>query len=457
MRQERIHDLRRWISETRSEWAGEAFPAEVEEVYDFNLHELRELEAEDLSDRVHSGALRTESGSDVGRSGARDAPVPGFVRADRDAALRTIDRNAKLSEPGAVAMDRLVRQNDPIGQGSRYLTAVGDPAYLTAFGKLLADPQYGHLRHTPAEVAAMQRVGVVEQERTAMATSPGAQGGFAIPYTLDPSILLSSTGALNPVRLLADVTQVSTHDWKGVSSDGVTAVYVAEGVEATDASPVLAQPAISTFQGRAFVPYSIELGQDYDTLTSELGKLIADARDVLDATMFLTGNPASNQPGGILNIGGTGGLTTTQRVQTATTATYVLADPWTFKAALPARWLNSVTFAANPATWDTTYRFVGGNSAEPLQMPTRDGPFMGRPKVEWSTMGTGTTTATKLIIGGDFSNYKIVDRIGMQVELIPHLFGATSRFPMGQRGLYAYWRTGAGVTVPNAFRYLEVK
>jgi HK97 family phage major capsid protein len=309
----------------------------------------------------------------------------------------------------------------------------------------------------PAEVAAMQRVGVVEQERTAMATSPGAQGGFAIPYTLDPSILLSSTGALNPVRLLADVTQVSTHDWKGVSSDGVTAVYVAEGVEATDASPVLAQPAISTFQGRAFVPYSIELGQDYDTLTSELGKLIADARDVLDATMFLTGNPASNQPGGILNIGGTGGLTTTQRVQTATTATYVLADPWTFKAALPARWLNSVTFAANPATWDTTYRFVGGNSAEPLQMPTRDGPFMGRPKVEWSTMGTGTTTATKLIIGGDFSNYKIVDRIGMQVELIPHLFGATSRFPMGQRGLYAYWRTGAGVTVPNAFRYLEVK
>jgi predicted phage gp36 major capsid-like protein len=42
-------------------------------------------------------------------------------------------------------------------------------------------------------------------------------------------------------------------------------------------------------------------------------------------------------------------------------------------------------------------------------------------------------------------------------ELIPHLFGATSRFPMGQRAIYCYWRTGANVVVPNAFRYLEVK
>ena len=35
--------------------------------------------------------------------------------------------------------------------------------------------------------------------------------------------------------------------------------------------------------------------------------------------------------------------------------------------------------------------------------------------------------------------------------------GPTNRFPTGQRGLYAYGRTGAGVTMPNAFRYLEVK
>ena len=33
----------------------------------------------------------------------------------------------------------------------------------------------------------------------------------------------------------------------------------------------------------------------------------------------------------------------------------------------------------------------------------------------------------------------------MTAELIPHLFGATNRFPTGQRGLYVYWRTDANV------------
>jgi predicted phage gp36 major capsid-like protein len=45
----------------------------------------------------------------------------------------------------------------------------------------------------------------------------------------------------------------------------------------------------------------------------------------------------------------------------------------------------------------------------------------------------------------------------MSVEIIPHLFGATNRYPTGQRGLYACWRTGAGVVALNALRYLEVK
>jgi HK97 family phage major capsid protein len=80
------------------------------------------------------------------------------------------------------------------------------------------------------------------------------------------------------------------------------------------------------------------------------------------------------------------------------------------------------------------------------------------PKAELSTMATGTTTATKTIIVGDFqAGYLIDDRLGMSVELIPHLFGAANRFPPGSRGLFAIWRTGGGVTATNALRYLEVK
>lgn len=42
-------------------------------------------------------------------------------------------------------------------------------------------------------------------------------------------------------------------------------------------------------------------------------KLIADARDVPDATMFMTGT-GTNQPLGILAVGTTGALSTTQRI-----------------------------------------------------------------------------------------------------------------------------------------------
>jgi HK97 family phage major capsid protein len=373
-----------------------------------------------------------------------------------DRGLRAIERHAdKLSAKANDTLEGLVR-NDPLGLASRYLDAVGDPNYAEAFGLMMAHGPQAQVRMTRQQTAAVQKVSAVQAER-AMVEGTGSAGGFAVPYELDPSIIMSGSGALNPVRELARVVTISgARDWKGVSSDGVTAAYVAEAVEASDASPVLAQPAISTAQWRVFVPFSIELGQDWGSLQSELTRLASDARDVNDATQFLTG-AGSNAPGGILNIGGTGGLTTTQRVQTNTIATYAVGDPWLLGAAIPARFRPRTTFAAAPGTWDTTYRFVGGNSTEPLQMPSRDGPFLGRPKVEWSTMATGSTTGTKLIIGGDFSNYVIVDRLGMSVELIPHLFGATNRFPTGQRGIYCYGRTGAGVVAVNAFRYLEVK
>ena len=42
----------------------------------------------------------------------------------------------------------------------------------------------------------------------------------------------------------------------------------------------------------------------------------------------------------------------------------------------------------------------------------------------------------------------------MTFEIVPHLFGA-SRRPTGERGLFAYWRTGSKTVVPEALRYLE--
>ena len=61
-----------------------------------------------------------------------------------------------------------------------------------------------------------------------------------------------------------------------------------------------------------------------------------------------------------------------------------------------------------------------------------------------------------LAVAGDWSQYVIVERAGMSVELIPHLFATGANRPSGQRGFYAYWRNGADSVNDAAFRVLTL-
>jgi predicted phage gp36 major capsid-like protein len=55
---------------------------------------------------------------------------------------------------------------------------------------------------------------------------------------------------------------------------------------------------------------------------------------------------------------------------------------------------------------------------------------------------------------GDFNYFLIVDRIGLDIEIAPLLFGPSNRYPTGQRGLLAMWRNTSKVLSANAFRVL---
>jgi HK97 family phage major capsid protein len=62
------------------------------------------------------------------------------------------------------------------------------------------------------------------------------------------------------------------------------------------------------------------------------------------------------------------------------------------------------------------------------------------------------TTGTKPAVLGDFRQFLIADRVGLSVEYVPHLLSTGGPFPRGGRAYFAYWRTGSGVLVTNAFR-----
>jgi HK97 family phage major capsid protein len=188
--------------------------------------------------------------------------------------LRTIERYhdmGQMPDRAANAMEALSRDpRDPTAQTARYLAAVGDPDYNSAFGKYLMYGETGApLRWTPEENRAWQRVQQVEAERAALQTGSGPAGGFALPIVIDPSIMLTSNGALNPIRQLARVITINTTEWRGVTSAGVIASYDPELGEVSDDSPTLAQPVILTEKAQAFIEFSIEVGQDWASLQAE--------------------------------------------------------------------------------------------------------------------------------------------------------------------------------------------
>jgi hypothetical protein len=56
----------------------------------------------------------------------------------------------------------------------------------------------------------------------------------------------------------------------------------------------------------------------------------------------------------------------------------------------------------------------------------------------------------RLAIWGDWSGFTIVDRLGAQIELIPHLLGAANRFPTGAARDLVHLAIFLDVTKPNA-------
>jgi HK97 family phage major capsid protein len=389
-----------------------------------------------------------ESGHNEGPPQGNRAQATPHNRA-RDEALRTIERAELTSEAG----DRLTNlvERDSLGVDSRYLSAVGDELYSQAFGTILQHGSNAHLRMSREQTEAVQRVAAAMSER-ALSTGVGAEGGFAVPFALDPTIILTSDGSVNPLRQLARVRTISSNEWKGVDSTGITAAYANEGAEAGDDSPALGQPAQRPQRAHAFCPFSIEVGQDWSAMEAELGELFRDAKDQLEAEQFVNGDGIAPNPEGLV-----AGLPAGSIVDTAAASAYAVGDVYALQDALPSRFQPRATFLASNAIINNTYRLVGtGDPDEPRLVNDDRTRILGKPLSEVSTMDATVVAPNDILVYGDINSaFQITDRVGMSVELVSHLFGAAGR-PTGQRGLYAFWRNTAGILVANAVRALRV-
>ena len=462
-------DLTSQVKTIDAEHAGERFSDETRAEW----NELNE-KIEDLNERIGELQARQErvaalSGSKehVERATAPQTRRPASPTADniydlstvrrsyddpsmegrelRDRAMKAVEslrpKHPDVEREDAQAnVERLIDSDSSDGRLARYLLAVGSPTYKRAFGNALAGAQLTREEHVALEAAK-------HAERALSLT--GASGGFAVPFDLDPTILNTSNGAVNPIRQLARVIQITGDEWRGITSAGITATYEAEATETTDNAPTLAQPTISTEKAQAFVPFSIEIGQDWPALQSQMAELLQDAKDTLEAAKFINGT-GTNEPFGLLV-----GVTNTVNAAAGADA-FTYANLTALQAALPPRYRPRAAWVGDLAILNRVRDFStagGGSVWEPSVQEDNPDRLLGKPAYEASEMPNDATTGNKFLVYGDFSRYVIVDRVGLNVEVIPHLMGANRR-PTGQRGLYAYWRNGAKVIDANAFRAL---
>lgn len=383
----------------------------------------------------------------------------------RDGAKRSLENSTfaiRDQEGAQTHVEHLMesaRGESETGEIAKLVLSTGSPTYKRAFSKLS--------KSGFSEMGA----GLTSEERTALTVATTTTGAYAIPYTLDPTVIPSDNFSVNPFRQISrNVTMSGSTIWQGVSSAGITASFDLEAAEVSDDSPTLAQPTATLRMARAFVRFSMEAADDWSGMQGDIGQLLADAKNNLEGSVFTTGSGTAPNPLGILETANTAGVGTAAFVFTAGTAAFVVGDVYKLENALGPRFRPRASFLANRATYNAIRQFDTAGGASLFvnnltlgldnQVPTPGAigtRLLGYPAHEDSFMSTTYATTGQLsMVLGDFSQFVIIDGVGMTVEPVPILFHTDNNLPSGQRGIFCRWRTGSTVAAPLAFKILKV-
>jgi HK97 family phage major capsid protein len=409
-----------------------------------------------VEDAVRGGSTWGVTASDPGQAGgARDQSV--HIRGGRITdPFRDMDaiRTRGISDVEMVARARTAIEQAPdwvpdahrehademVRRASRrqkplfaqHMLITGSEPYLEMFTKYMLSPN--------------------DNAQRAALSLTNANGGYLIPFTLDPTIILTNTGSANPYRQISNVKRTATNTWNGVASTGMNAAWLAEAGVVADASPTFSNIVITPQKASAWVFGSYEILEDSDFET-ELPGLLADAKDRLEEAAFATGT-GSGQPKGIVTA-----ATTVYTTADTTGHTVAIADVYGIQAALPARfrrnasWVSSISAINRFRQLDT----AGGSSYWTNLGQGQPERLLGGGIFESTTVSAYTPSIGQLVaVYGDFQQYAIVDRIGMSVMYEPMVKDITTGRPTGQGGWFAFWRVGADALVPGAFRTLKL-
>ena len=216
--------------------------------------EAREAKVSEIRKLSERESVR-EEGADPASRGSRkksdpfdlsevrgDMSAPGRVRELRARAHDAIEQAPEYVTDAQRTSAAKHLDNDTKGDVAAHYLTYGSPEYVDSWTNYMTT---GTFRSSDGE-----------HNRAAMSTT-AANGGYLIPFHLDPTVILTNAGSTNPFRAISRVDTIASNVWHGVTSAGVTAEWT-EGFFQTPGEPLPRERYLDGSSWEIVVPWTAD-------------------------------------------------------------------------------------------------------------------------------------------------------------------------------------------------------
>ncbi|MBN9018444.1 MAG: phage major capsid protein [Rhizobiales bacterium] len=284
-------------------------------------------------------------------------------------------------------------------------------------------------------------------ELKALTVSSDPGGGYLAPAEMSTEFVRELT-LVSPVRTVASVRTTGAPSVKYPKRTGITnAAWEGEIDDQPESTVTFGQAEIPVRQLTTYVDISNQLLADSaGQAEAEVNQALAEDFGKKEGTAFVNGNGVLAPEGFMSNA---------DIAYTATGhATVLQADSLiTLMYALPAQYRNAGAWAMNGTTLATIRKLKDGQGNylwQPSYQAGQPETILGRPVVEMVDMPDVGADAFPVIYG-DWSGYRIVDRLALSILTNPYLLASK-----GVTRIHATRRVGGGVLQASKFRKLKI-
>ncbi|WP_404404899.1 phage major capsid protein [Pelagibacterium halotolerans] len=286
-----------------------------------------------------------------------------------------------------------------------------------------------------------------EADLKALTVSNDEQGGYLAPAEMSTEFIRDLV-EVSPIRAIASVRNIASPSVKYPKRTGITnAQWEGEAEESQESTVTFGQLDVPANKLMTYVDISNELLADSGgTAEAEVRLALADDFGQKEGISFVKGS-GQKQPEGLL---------TNPDIEAYLNghATTLSADKLiTMMYDLPAAYRNQGTWLMNGTTLGVVRTLTDGNGNyiwQPGLQAGQPSTLLGRPVSEAVDMPDIEADAFPIMYG-DFSAYRIVDRLAMSILVNPYLLATK-----GLTRIHATRRVGGKVIQPARFRKLKM-